>query len=95
MSTPILNIGANGPIAQDPGTAACINLLEQALAAARAGQITSVALVSCMQGGFGAAFAGTQGAELNLGLDSLKRSVLDAISNPKNQSKIVRARPVS
>lgn len=89
----ILNIGPNGPIFADPGMAACINLLEQALVAARAGQVTSVALVTCMQGGFGAAFAGTQGAELNLGLDSLKRNILDAISNPKNQSKIVRARP--
>jgi hypothetical protein len=84
----------NGAVHSDPSVVACINLLEQALTAAKMGQITSVAIVSCMHGGFGAAFAGTQGAELNLGLDSLKKNIIEAISNPKNQSKIVRARPI-
>jgi hypothetical protein len=94
MVDQILNIGGNGTVHSDPSVVACINLLEQALAAAKLGQITSIGIVSCMHGGFGAAFAGTQGAELNLGLDSLKKNILDAISNPKNQSKIVRARPI-
>lgn len=88
----ILNIGANGPIVADKSSAAVISLLEQALAGAKAGEFTSVALVVVMEDGFGASFAGTQGSELNLGLDSLKATILKAISDPGGKSPILRAR---
>lgn len=88
----LLNIGANGPIPADPSVTAVIHLLEQALTAAKAGEITSIGLVVCMENGFGASFAGTQGAEINLGLDSLKANILKAISDPSSKSRIVRAR---
>lgn len=79
----------------DPAQAACIELLEAVLANARAGGVTSVAIVACGPNDFGASTAGPDAAKLNLGLDTLKATILAAVnrpSQPKRQSHIIQAR---
>lgn len=91
----------NGPlIVQAPlneDQQACIDLLEQSLEVARRGDISSIAIIVCMKGGYSHVMAGAQAAELNLGCDSVKADILDRVKTaPKTAavSRIVRARPV-
>lgn len=74
----------------DPAQAACIQLLEQVLATARAGDVRSVCIVACGPGGFGASFAGPDAPQLNLGLDSAKASIMQAVLQPQKRSSIIR-----
>lgn len=74
----------------------CVSVLEEALAEAKRGNITTIGLVVCMKGGFATIMQGRQGADLNLGCDDLKRKVLDAVTTgnvAKPIPKILRARP--
>ncbi len=61
---------------------ACVDLLEQVLVDAKAGMVTTVGIISCGPSAFGSAHAGPDAAKLNLGLDVLKRTVLDIVSPP-------------
>lgn len=75
---------------------ACVDLLTEALAEAKRGNITTVGIVVCMQSGYASVMAGHQAADLNLGCDDLKRKVLDAVTTgnvAKPIPKILRARP--
>jgi hypothetical protein len=58
---------------------ACVDLLSEALEQARAGIITSVGIIVCMKGGYASVMAGTQAADLNIGCDSLKKKILNAV----------------
>ena len=58
---------------------AVVELLKESLAQALEGQITSIAVVVCMKTGYATAMAGRQAADLNMGCDTLKRKILDAV----------------
>jgi hypothetical protein len=60
----------------------CVDKLRECLEEAERGNIHSVAIVACMKKGFGAVIGGTNAAELNLGLDSLKKTILERITQP-------------
>lgn len=79
----------------NPANAQCIALLEQVLESAKTGAITSVAVIACGDHEFGASFAGPDAAKLNLGLDTVKATILNnvtASSAPKRESHIIQAR---
>lgn len=91
MTSPILM-----PVALTESQQACVELLTEALAEAKRGNINTVGIVVCMQAGFATVVAGHQAADLNLGCDDLKRKVLDAVTTgnvAKPIPKILRARP--
>jgi hypothetical protein len=62
---------------------ACVDLLEDALAEARNGNVRALAMVVCMNQGWATVFGGNPPGDLNLGLDDLKRKILDAVVGPK------------
>lgn len=68
------------PGATNPASAACVALLEQILADAKAGKVTTVGVIAVGPMDFGSAHAGPDAAKLNLGLDVLKRTVLEIVS---------------
>lgn len=75
----------------DASAMACISLLEQVLADAKAGKVTTVGVVSIGPSDFGSAHAGPDAAKLNMGLDVLKRTVLEIVAPPrKAASSIMR-----
>ncbi len=57
----------------------CVYKLKEALEQAERGTVNSMALVLCMKTGYAAVMGGTNAAELNLGLDSLKRKILEEV----------------
>jgi hypothetical protein len=67
-----------------------VEVLEETLETAKAGQIEAIGIVVCMKDGYASAIAGKRAADLNLGCDSLKRKILDAVENAG--SKILKAR---
>jgi hypothetical protein len=85
---------------------ACISLLEQVLADAKAGNITTVGIVACGPADFGAQIAGPDARSVNLGLDVLKSKIIAALTQPAvdmrpnimrpngGGAKILRPRPV-
>lgn len=86
-------VGAGSPKIgniDDLGNIACVQLLEAVLADAKLGKVTSVAVVSVGPSDFGSAHAGPDAAKLNLGIDVLKREILERISPTAPQSKIIR-----
>ncbi len=70
------------PVALTDGQLDCVNKLREALEEAERGVIHTVGIVACMSNGYGAVIGGTNAAELNLGLDSLKRKILDTLEKP-------------
>lgn len=90
MKSPLIEINGAPVAALDQASAACVQLLEQVLADARAGNVRSVCIVACGPGGFGASFAGPNAPELNLGLDTAKASILQMVSQPQKRSPIMR-----
>jgi hypothetical protein len=62
---------------------ACVELLQDALNEAKAGNIKAAAMVICLENGWATVFAGNPPGDLNLGLDDLKRKILDAVVGPK------------
>ena len=58
---------------------AVVDVCKELLAQALEGQITSVGIVACMGSGYATVMAGRQAADLNLGCDSLKMKILDAV----------------
>lgn len=69
----------------------CIDLLAEAFEQAKGGHISSVGIIVCMANGYATVMAGTQAADLNLGCDSLKRKILDAVEEGNRRSNIIRA----
>jgi hypothetical protein len=66
----------------DPASLACISLLKQVLEDARAGNVTSVAVVACGKNDFGANIAGPNAPALNMGLDVLKAKIIQNVAFP-------------
>jgi hypothetical protein len=89
-----LALNINAP-AVDPNL---VMMAEKILAMVKTGQITTLGVI--MSGGpatYNKDFYGPNVLELNLGIDSLKRALLDAIEGRANaqapRSPIIRARP--
>ena len=57
----------------------CVDKLAEALDQAKRGTVNSMALVLCMKTGYAAVMGGRDAASLNLGLDSLKRKILEEV----------------
>lgn len=70
------------PVQLTEGQQDCVDKLKEALFEAEQGNIHTVGIVCCMKKGYGAVVGGTNAAELNLGLDSLKRKILDNLEKP-------------
>lgn len=73
---------------------ACIDLLMQVLTDAKAGNVTSVAIVACGPSDFGANMAGPNAPAMNMGLDVLKAKIIASVTQPAPSSPILRPRPV-
>lgn len=71
---------------------ACVDLLSEALEQAQGGKIDAVGIIVCLKGGYATVMAGTQAADLNLGCDSLKRKIMDALEtgNARMPSSLIR-----
>ena len=80
MTSPIILPNADLPRQlMNDGQKDCIDKLEEALKEARRGNIHTVGIIVCMKKGYAATIGGTNAAELNLGCDSLKKKILEAI----------------
>lgn len=75
MKKPTL-IRADGAPMLSPAQQDCIEVLEKALASAKAGDINSLVLVAVGPADFGVAFAGSDAPRMNLGLDAAKQTIL-------------------
>lgn len=85
---------------------ACIELLEQVLTDAKAGNINTVGIVACGPSDFGAQIAGPDARSVALGLDVLKAKIVAAVTQPavdmrpnimtplRGNGQILRPRPV-
>lgn len=80
--------------ALNPASLACIDLLMQVLSDAKAGNVTSVAVVACGPNDFGANMAGPNAPAMNMGLDVLKAKIIAGVTQPAPQSSILKPRPV-
>lgn len=80
--------------ALNPASLACIDLLMQVLTDAKAGNVTSVAIVACGPSDFGANMAGPNAAAMNMGLDVLKAKIIAGVTQSAPSSPILRPRPV-
>lgn len=67
---------------------ACVDLLVEAVEEARAGKIYSVGIVACMKTGYAVVMAGPHAADLNLGCDSLKKKILDAVEEGNRKTEV-------
>jgi hypothetical protein len=74
----------------------CVEVLREALAEAEQGKVDGVAIVLCMPGGWAPLFGGSRPGDLNLGLDQLKRDILDNVTGakvkPEGKTSILRVR---
>lgn len=84
---------------------ACIALLEQVLSDAKAGNITTVGVIACGPGDFGAQIAGPDARSVYMGCGVLQDKVIRAVTQPavdmtpnimrpKTAPHILRPRPV-
>lgn len=58
---------------------AIVDLLKETLAQALEGRINTIAIIACMEGGFGSVMAGSNAGGLNLACDDLKAKILEAV----------------
>jgi hypothetical protein len=70
-------IGVKPKLSQDQ--LAIIDLVKETLAQCLAGEISSIGIVACMKSGYATVMSGRQAADLNLGCDSLKMKILNAV----------------
>jgi hypothetical protein len=92
MKSPLLVNGKNLDLSLNEGQRACIELLEETLDVAQEGKVFALGIVVCMDGGYATVMAGRNAGDLNLGCDSLKRKIIDAIESGQSAapSKILR-----
>jgi len=67
------------PDGYNAGTEKCIELLEEMLDSARKGSMTWLIVVAGGPSDYGSAMAGNNAAQMNLGLDVAKQSILDRV----------------
>lgn len=94
------------PAVLDESSQACVELLEQVLADAMAGNINTVGIVACGKGDFGAQIAGPDARSVYLGCGVLQNKIISAVTHPVvdmrsnimrpngGGAKILRPRPV-
>jgi hypothetical protein len=58
----------------------CVELLEQMLASAKKGDMSWLVVVAGGPSDYGVAMAGSNGAQMNLGIDVAKQSILDRVA---------------
>ena len=58
----------------------CVELLEQMLASAKNGDMTWAVVIAGGPADYGMAMAGSNGAQMNLGIDVAKQSILDRVA---------------
>lgn len=75
----------------DEDQAAIIDLLKEALAQALEGNIKTVGIVACMEGGFATVMAGRQAADLNLACDDLKYKIHAAVTRGSDERQTRRS----
>ncbi len=76
----------NKPIMFTPLTdnqKACVDLLSEALDEAKRGMIETIGIVACMKTGYATVMAGSRAGDLNMGCDSLKRKIINAVEQPQ------------
>ncbi len=61
---------------------ACVDLLNEALDEAKKGMIDTIAVIACLKTGYATVMAGSRAGDLNLGCDSLKKKILEAVERP-------------
>jgi hypothetical protein len=61
------------------GGAECVELLEQMLSSAQKGDMSWLVVVAGGPSDYGVAMAGSNGAQMNLGIDVAKQSILDRV----------------
>lgn len=92
MTAPL--IGINGPIL-DENQQNIVELLQQALDEAKAGNIQTVGVLACFKDGYATVLWGTDAGSLNLACDDLKRKILDSVTGSAKtvatHSRILRA----
>ncbi len=71
----------------NPASLACVELLNKVLEDARAGNVTSVAIVACGPSDFGANMAGPNAPAMNMGLDVLKAKIISGVTQPQYTPK--------
>ena len=67
---------------------ACVDLLEETLIEAKKGAIETIGIIACLKSGYASVMAGSNASSLNLGCDSMKKKILDAVEGPR--SSIIR-----
>jgi hypothetical protein len=72
---PLLN-----PKMMPDGSSECIELLTDMLESAKAGNMSWLVVVAGGPADYGVAFAGSNGAQMNLGIDVAKKTILDRVS---------------
>ncbi len=78
-----------------PEQQACVNLLEEALLETKRGAVDSIGLIVCMKDGYASVMAGKRAADLNMGCDSLKRKIIEAVERPQSIIKAPMKGPMS
>jgi len=82
MGKPIILPGQSFRVGLDEEQQDCVEKLKEALAEAERGQVSAVAIVVCMPNGYAHLVGGRNAGQLNLGLDSCKRAILDNLEKP-------------
>jgi hypothetical protein len=59
---------------------ACVDLLEEALKEARAGNIHAIGIIACLDGGFASVMAGTHAGDLTLGAFDLQCKIREEVT---------------
>lgn len=76
-------ITGNGPLitprTMPGGGDECVELLEQMLASAKKGDMSWLVVVAGGPSDYGVAMAGANGAQMNLGIDVAKQTILDRV----------------
>lgn len=67
------------PNMMPPGGNECVDLLEDALKSAKNGDMTWLVVVAGGPADYGTAMAGSNAAQMNLGLDVAKQSILERV----------------
>ncbi len=75
MTIPIIGVKKSLTEAQQD----CVDLLEETLAEARKGLVYSIGLVICLETGYTTVMGGPYASALNMGCDSLKKRILEAV----------------
>ena len=74
----------------DAASAECVKMLEKVLADAKAGRVQALAVVAVGAGGMGPGFVGSDIPQLNLGIDVLKRQIMDTLLMQAQQAQARR-----